>query len=155
MISAEQPIRRFPTLSGQNLEGRKFEIPGDLAGELNLVVVAFLQDQQTDVDAWLKAIELVDYPNVEAYEIPLLRRLPRFYQRRLNEGMAEGIPDQKAREHTITVYTNRRAFLQSAGLHNEKEVWATLIRRDGTVLWTHLGRPTSMAIADLRQSLTE
>ena len=40
-------------LSGRSLDGRSYELPGDLAKPYNLLVVAFRREQQAVVDRWL------------------------------------------------------------------------------------------------------
>jgi hypothetical protein len=42
----------FPGGSGDNLNGKHFDLPGAFEGALNLVVVAFQREQQHDVDGW-------------------------------------------------------------------------------------------------------
>jgi hypothetical protein len=40
----------FPEIEASNLEGRKFVLPQDLDGELNVVIIPFLREQQELVD---------------------------------------------------------------------------------------------------------
>ncbi len=40
-------------LSGRSLDGRSYELPGDLAKPYNLLVVAFRREQQAVADQWL------------------------------------------------------------------------------------------------------
>ena len=43
----------FPTVSGSNLLREEIEIPRELQGELNIIFLAFLQEQQLDVNTWV------------------------------------------------------------------------------------------------------
>jgi hypothetical protein len=43
---------RFPKVSGSNLEERYYNIPSDLEGELNLLIIPFKRWQQSLVDSW-------------------------------------------------------------------------------------------------------
>ena len=42
----------IPTMSGFNLERRKYTLPEDLEGEMNLLLVPFQRWQQLLVDTW-------------------------------------------------------------------------------------------------------
>jgi hypothetical protein len=45
----------FPQVTGDNLNGRHFEIPSQLDAPFNILLVAFYQGQQDDVNTWLDA----------------------------------------------------------------------------------------------------
>ena len=47
----------FPTVSGKNLTGQTFTFPADLKKDYNLIAVAFLREQQADVDTWIPKME--------------------------------------------------------------------------------------------------
>lgn len=53
----------------------------------------------------------------------------------INEGMRAGIPDPVARERTITLYVDKRAFREALGLRSEENIYALLLDREGRVLW--------------------
>ena len=44
---------RFPGKMGSNLQRQKLKLPKDFQEELNLVLIAFQQWQQTQVDSWI------------------------------------------------------------------------------------------------------
>ena len=56
----------FPTVSGFNLDRQELEFPRDFAGELNLIFIAFLQQQQLVVNTWLPYAQEVEgtFPGV-------------------------------------------------------------------------------------------
>lgn len=145
----------FPTLHGESLSRRLFEIPGGLEGERNLVFVAFLQPQQRDVDAWMAALGDVEarYPGLCVYEVPLLRRYPHMYRRMIDGGMRAGIPDPETRDRTITVYTDRAEFLRSVGLPDERQIWVVLLDRPGAILWSYVGPVADDAMSSLLETL--
>ena len=96
----------FPTVSGFNLDRQEFEFPRDFAGELNLVFVPFLQRQQATVNTWVPLAQEIEasFPGVIYYELPTIDEMPMLSRTFVNEGMRAGIPDQKSRERTITLY---------------------------------------------------
>lgn len=148
-------METFPAVQGRSLERRDYEIPSGLEGRWNLLFVPFLQRQQRDVDAWFDALGDLEakYPDVAAYEIPLLRRFPKRYRRWIDDGMRAGIPDPDVRARTITVYTHRARFLERLGLDDETKIWAGLVHRDGAVVWQAVGPVTQVALDSLFATL--
>lgn len=138
---------RFPALQGESLARKQMQLPADLAGDINLLFVAFLRDQQFEINRWMRRVGDLEvrHNGLEIYEVPVLRRFPGFYRGWIDNGMRSGIPDPKARERTVTVYTDRKAFLESAGLADVSQIWTVLVDRTGTIFWSHVGRVTDDA----------
>jgi hypothetical protein len=132
---------KFPSVTGSNLEGRKFNLPADFEGELNIALVPFQQWQQSWVDKWLPFVKSLTqtYPGLRAYELPTLAPFGAIQRWWIDQGMRMGIPDRKVREATITLYTDKPAFRAALGLGGEDTIYALLLKRDGTVLWRESG----------------
>ena len=156
MTTARQH-KAFPRLRGESLSRVRMVVPEDLEGDINLVLVAFRRRHQRDVDRWIDdlgdAEERIE--GLRIYEIPLLVRYPRFYRRWIDDGMRSGIPDPDTRDRTITVYTNRRRFLDHVDLPDESQIQVTLLDDEGIMLWTHVGPPTRSAVEELTTLLGE
>ncbi len=146
----------FPRISGETLTRQQMSLPEDLEGENNLVFVAFQRRHQDDVDHWLRELGDIEttFDGLALYEVPLLMRFPRFYRQWIDDGMRAGIPDPKTRSRTITVYTNRRHFLDAVGLPDESDIFVTLLDQEGRMVWTHVGSPTKDALGELTAILT-
>ena len=128
---------QFPTVTGSSLQRDKLTLPQDFEGERNLVFVAFQQWHQTQVDTWIpfaRQLEETD-PVLRYYELPTIRRLNAVARTFINEGMRAGIPDPVARERTITLYLDKKAFRQALELSSEDDIYVLLLDREGTVLW--------------------
>jgi len=128
---------QFPAVIGSNLQRRKLDLPQDFEGELNLVLIAFQQWQQTQVDTWIPFARQLEesYPAVRYYELPTIRRLNTLARTFINEGMRAGIPDLVARERTITLYLDKNAFRQALQLPHEDDIYVLLLDHQGRVLW--------------------
>jgi hypothetical protein len=128
---------QFPTVSGSNLQRNKLTLPQDFQGELNLVLIAFQQWQQTQVDTWIPFARQLekDHPAVRYYELPTIQRLNTLARTFINEGMRAGIPDLVARERTITLYLDKKAFREALQLPGEDDIHVLLLDRQGWVLW--------------------
>jgi hypothetical protein len=57
----------------------------------------------------------------------------------LNEGMRAGIPDQKARESTITLYVDKTQFMGQMQIKSEDAIQIFLVTGEGKVLWHETG----------------
>lgn len=127
---------RFPTVTGSNLQRQKLELPRDFQGEMNLVLIAFQQWQQTQVDTWLPFARQLEetHSGVRYYELPTIRRLNVLARTFINEGMRAGIPDPVARERTITLYVDKETFRESLQLSREDDIHVLLLDRHGQVL---------------------
>lgn len=141
-LKVEREGVHFPTVSGNNLDRETFEFPRDFAGEVNLVFIAFLQRQQLDVNTWLPfAQELeAERPEIVYYELPTLQKMPMLQRVFINEGMRAGIPDQTARERTVTLYIDVQKFAKAVGIETQNEIVVLLVDRAGEIVWRTTGR---------------
>jgi len=128
---------RFPEVSGSNLLRRKVNLPDDLQGSLNILVVAFQQRHQALIDAWVPRVRQLEqsFPGVQFYEIPVIQKLNFFSQTFINEGMRAGIPNHTTREKTITLYLDKLEFRRILEIPHEETIWVLVVDGEGNVLW--------------------
>lgn len=160
-ITPSDPVR-FPDVTGSNLEGRKFHLPNDFEGELNIVALVFFGNHQSMVNSWVSTASSLTQgnPKLHFYEIPTLTNDNKPFQGLIDGIMHSGIPDKTARESTITLYLDRRAFLKTAGLPHDRTIYILLVNRAGQILWradgafkAELGNALEQAIKANRQSI--
>lgn len=118
-----------------SLAGVEMAIPADLAGP-TLVVFAYRQHQQADVDTWIRVVS--DDDRVRVLEVPLLGRKWLPTRRFIDGGMASGM-DAQTRRQTMCVYTDVARFQREVLGVTSGEVLATLVDAAGTVHWHALG----------------
>ncbi len=53
----------FPQVSGRNVDNQSFELPQDFAGKYNIVLLAFTQEQQFEVNTWLDRLKEIESKN--------------------------------------------------------------------------------------------
>jgi hypothetical protein len=148
---------RFPTVSGSNLNREEVEFPRDFHADLNLLILAFRQDQQLVVNTWIPlARELeASLPDFAYYELPTIDEMPMLPRTLLNEGMRMGIPDPKARERTITLYIDTARFMSATGIANKDDVHVLLVDRQGTILWRTTGSFDEVKGRELAQAIQQ
>jgi len=153
--SAPAPEPRFPPVTARNLEERSFQLPGDLEGTLNVVLVGFAQEQQADMDTWLPKLRALAaaVPALRVYEMPVAPRSAAVMRWMIDGGMRRNIPDRAAREATITLYVDKAAFRTSLGLPDESRIYVLLVDRAGTVRWRAAGPYTAAGFAALERAV--
>jgi hypothetical protein len=146
---------RFPSVNGDNLNGRAFEIPAGLDAPLNVLLVAFYREQQAEVDTWLDTAKQLsqDHANVEYYELPTINGAWSLVRGWIDGGMRSGIPAFAGRERTITIYTDTEKFRQLAGIDDPKRIWVGIVDREGRVFWSARGPATPELLADLSRAV--
>jgi hypothetical protein len=132
----------FPTVSGFSLNRQELALPQDLVGELNILLVPFLQRQQLVVNTWIPFAQEMEAaaPGVAYYELPTINEKPSLSRMFINEGMRAGIPDEIARERTVTLYVDTSQFMAAAHSPGKDEVHILLVNRNGDILWRTIGR---------------
>jgi hypothetical protein len=146
---------KFPPVKGSNLNEKLFSLPQDFEGELNLVLMAYVQQQQFDINTWLPlAAKLKDeFSGLRYYELPVLTTYPVAAQKFIDGGMRSGIPDPAVRAITITLYINQKSFLKSMHIEKMDMIHAVLVDRKGKVFWKMEGRLTPEKEASLREAI--
>lgn len=139
LLSKQEP--HFPVVSGYNLDRKELEFPGDFGAKYNLVVVAFEQYHQNDVNTWIPFLQEVEafHPSFMYYELPTIQSLPALPRTFINEGMRAGIPDQTARERTVTLYLDKEMFKKATNISGEEEIHLLLVDKVGNILWRGSG----------------
>lgn len=147
----------FPVVSGYNLMRVEYEFPRDFEGEYNLLFIPFQQWQQREVNTWIPAAQQLEreMPGLVYYELPTIYELPGFSRTFINEGMRAGIPDQTARERTITLYLDKESFKEALAIQDEATITLLLVDSEGEILWREKGEFSATKLDDLQGILTD
>jgi hypothetical protein len=132
-----QAADQFPAVTGKNLTGQVFTFPADLEKDYNLIAVAFLQEQQADVDTWIPKMETLEaqYPQFAFFEVPTIREMNPFSRWFIYQGMRSGIPAQQSRLRTVTLHIDKEPFKKALGIKTENMIYLYLTDREGRILW--------------------
>jgi hypothetical protein len=152
---ATDTIPVFPAVSGNSLMKRKFSLPADFEGELNVVLIAFKRNQQDDVDTWTPHLRALaaNHPGLKVYELPVLPRSITIMRGFIDGGMRSGIPDTAVRATTITLYINKTPFKKSLDIRSEEHIEVVLVDRKGVIHWRAQGLFDEAALTTLEQAL--
>ncbi|MFC1961342.1 hypothetical protein ACFLYO_11620, partial [Chloroflexota bacterium] len=146
---------RFPEVQGSNLQGRRFKLPQDFGGEINVALIAFQQHQQYDATTWLPFLkqQQAQHPCLRTYELPTIWPMSRLRRTMLDMSMRLGIADRATRALTITLYLDKVAFRQVLDIPHEDTITVLVVNRAGTVLWRAQGAYNEVKGASLAATL--
>jgi hypothetical protein len=115
--------------------------PQDFPGRYTIALLAFRRYQQAHIDTWMPIAQVLEklFPGVGYIELPIVYEMPALRQFFLNEGMRAGIPDNKARERTSTLYVDKAEFLSELQIRTQDQIQVLLINQRGTILWRETG----------------
>ncbi len=127
----------FPRITAENLNRVEMTLPDDLAGSPALILIAYKQKQQTNVNTWLDRMDEIKsaIPGVQIIETPTISSgkwgwMAGF----IDGGMRSGIPDPEARARTITLYTDVSLFNQALNIESTDTIYAVLLDEQGEVI---------------------
>lgn len=155
---------RFPTLSATTLSGEERRLPDDLPSDPALVLLAFRQWQQRQVDAWMALaagqgwtpdLSRITEPERATIEVPCLGRRWRPARRLIDGGMAASIRSPEVLARTWTVYTDVDSVRRRLGIPDPDQTWALVVTRAGEVRERAAGDPTEQGWARIGAALQE
>lgn len=149
-------VTAFPRVSGRNLLKHSVALPEDLKGRPTLALVAFQREQQADVDTWLareaelsgaiESLRVLEFPTISGARYGAFAWF-------IDGGMRSGIPDQAARERTITLYTDTEKFRQALGLGGPESIYAVLLDAQARVVRIEPGTADDEKVARLLEAM--
>lgn len=126
---------QFPTIKAKNLNKVEMNLPQDFGARRSIVMVAYTQGQQDDVNTWLPFLDQASKKSgVKYYEVPVISSGYSLMSGFIDNGMRSGITSNSTRAKTITLYTNVSKFNREVGLSGKGSIHAIVIDRNGKVL---------------------
>jgi hypothetical protein len=153
-----EPSWVFPDVTGRDLLGNEYRLPGEFPAEVSIAVIAFKQSQQGQVDAWISRLAEEGIPQTPhgrtglaevILELPVLSGRYQVVRRFIDGGMAASIRDPDILARTITVYGSVDGLCEPVGITSRESVSVRVVRRDGSVVWGTTGEVSESAVADL------
>ncbi len=142
---------RIGAVASTTLAGRPLRLPDDLDGP-TLLLFAYLQRQQPQVDRWLAIAG--EFSRLRVLELPVIGRRWLPLKPMADAGMSSNM-DQRTREQTMCVYTDPRRFRRRVlGVGGgDRRVSAVLVDGDGRVLFHAAGAPHPATATALREAI--
>lgn len=127
-----------------SLDKAKVNLPQDLEGKLNLLLISFEPEQQKDVDTWLPAAQALQHSdfNFRWYQLPVSARENFVFRWWENSSMRTDESDPETWHWIVPLYVNKNEFRRTLQIPNEHDVVALLVDKQGHVLWRSSGSMT-------------
>lgn len=145
-------IEQLPPVATDDLNGVRRTLPN---GRLNVLLIAYQQWQQLEVDSWVPALQELErrHDEVSYFELPVVGEMDVFRRRSLDFFMRRGIPDRGVRSRTLTFYADAADFREPLGIPDEDHIAVVLVDGDGLVLWRGSGPHSPGAARALRAAV--
>jgi hypothetical protein len=125
---------RLPPLHATHMQ-RPMLVPQALPAERTLALVAFRHSQASEVQAWIDGLRLHRDPSIAWVRMPVLNDPGDAAGRSaLENRLMARYPAPRERANLVPVFTDRAAFIRSAGLESIDQVYAIVLNRQGEVL---------------------
>ena len=135
-ISQNPQVAVLPPVTAYTLDRAKVTLPANFATPLNLLILSFQRDQQSQVDGWLPAITA---PTVQTWWLFVSPRENGLYRWWLNASLRGSLLPSQPRRYTVPLYVNKTQFLHSLQISSEQDVVLLLTDKAGHVLWRTAG----------------
>ena len=144
----------YPHIEADNLLGEVIVFPAWLFGHTTLILVAWAQEQQREVNTWLALLPLLETEAaLRVIETPIVRPQYRSIKRRMDGWMRDGIPTEAGRARTITLYAAPREFAASLGIRDRSVAAAVLVDDEGRIAKAWFGPATGLTARDVIASV--
>jgi hypothetical protein len=141
--------KKFPTVSAATLAGGREVIPDSAFGKVTLVTVAFLRENQGQLDSWLNpfAEAFGSREGFMFYEVPMISSGYKFMKFIIDGGMRAGLPKSKHR-HVVTMYGDVESYTSALQL-DPRYGYAFLLDQEGIIRWQAQGYATPQTRQDM------
>jgi hypothetical protein len=126
--------QQLPSVTGESLASEQVNIPEDFAGKQTLLLFAYKQDSQFDIDRWLIGLDMTS-TKVDVYEIPTIQGMfPRMFSTFIDNGMRSGIP-KELWKGVITVYGDGEIVQKFTGNQQANNARVVLLNKSGEIVF--------------------
>ena len=134
----------FPSITAYRLDKEKVTLPGELQGQVNLLLLSFREEQQNDINSWLPAAQALQHLNFQAdyCQVPVAEKENFIFRWWETSSMRSDQSDPEALHRIIPIWVDRKKFFQELAIPNDKQVVELLVDKQGKILWRSSGPET-------------
>ena len=126
----------FPIVQGKSLAGKPYKLPEAFQGSPTVLLIAYDQNAQFDVDRWLLGL-LQSKTDVKLYEVPTVANwVAGRFGEQIDSGMRSGIPKEDW-SVVVTVYDDGDKVVAWTGDTNGRNARVVLLDASGKAVWFH------------------
>lgn len=141
----------FPSLTAYNLAKAKLNLPSDFAAQLDLLLISFQPEQQTQIETWMPVAQALQHTNFDFrwYRMPVSASENIIFQWWDNSSMRSDETDPETYPWIVPLYVDVRSFRRSLRIPTTRTISVLLVDKQGRVLWRAEGAMTPAARTSL------
>lgn len=131
----------FPPLSAFNLAKAKLNLPSDFAAQLNLLLISFQPEQQTEIETWMPVAQALQHTNFDFrwYRMPVSASENFVFRWWDNSSMRSDETDPESYPWIVPLYVDITSFRRSLRIPTTHAISVLLVNRQGQVIWRAQG----------------
>ncbi len=139
-------------MTAYSLEKTRLNLPADLTGQLNLLIISFEPEQKTQIDTWMPLAQALQHTNFNFrwYRMPVSSRENFIFRWWDDSSMRSDETDPETWPWIVPLYVDKNSFRHSLQIGNERHIVVLLVNKQGRVIWRAEGPLTP----DKRTALT-
>jgi hypothetical protein len=153
MILSEARAQSMPTVEAADLNKKPVAWPQDFTAQRTLLLVAFRQGQQSNIDGWVKGMDLKTSGAPSWYEVPMINNPGSVGRWFIDNGMRSGIPNKADRARVVTLYGKKADMMKAMDIPNETQVHGIVVDKSGKIIVRVSGDYSEAGATTLRQAL--
>jgi hypothetical protein len=147
---------RLPAMNVKRLNQQPIALPRDLPAGRTLALVAFDRGHRGEIESWIKGLRLRENTGIAWLKMPVLDDPGSETARSdIESRMRARHSAEVDRARLVPVFTNRDAFMRTAGMSGPDHAWVLVIGRDGQVLARAEGEYSEEKGQALRETLLQ
>lgn len=134
----------FPAVATYNLAKARLNLPSDFAAPLNLLLISFQPEQQTQIDTWMPVAQGLQHTNFDIrwYRMPVSASENFIFRWWDNASMRSDESDPETYPWIVPLYVDVNSFRRSLQIPSSHQVAVLLVNKQGRVLWRAEGPMT-------------
>ena len=134
----------FPQTTTYNLAKAKLDLPSDFAAPLNLLLISFQPEQQTQIDTWMPVAQGLQHTNFDLrwYRMPVSASENFVFRWWDNSSMRSDESDPETYPWIVPLYVDVNSFRHSLQIPTWHQIAVLLVDKQGRVLWRAEGPMT-------------
>lgn len=127
----------FPRLTTYALNRARLNLPADFAAPLDLLLISFQPEQQTQIQTWMPLAQGLQHTNFNFrwYRMPVSNRENFIFRWWDNASMRSDESDPETWPWIVPIYVDKDSFRHRLQILSEKQITVLLVNKQGKVLW--------------------
>ena len=134
----------FPNITTWSLDKAKLNLPADFAARLDLLLISFRPEQQTQIDTWMPVAQALQHTNFNLrwYRMPVSASENIIFRWWDNSSMRSDETDPETYPWIVPLYVDITSFRRSLRIPTTHNIAVLLVDKQGRVLWSTEGSMT-------------